>query len=381
MDFEFSREQTELYKSVVAFCKDRLQYDIVALDAEGTFSHKAWRSCADFGVLGWPVPKGLGASGYDVVTVAYLMEAFGYGCQDNSLAFAIGTQLWSIQTAISHFGSDEQVKRYMPGSVRGDLIGAYAMTEKGSGSDAFGLTSTAVRDGDDYVINGEKILITFAPIADFAIVFAKTDPAAGKWGISAFLIDADRPGYHALPFEQKMGLRTVPIGRISLQDCRVPATSLLGKPGAGTSIFNFSQGWERGLVLAPHIGAMQRLLDQCVDTARNRKRAGVPIGKHQAVSHRIAEMKLRLETARLLQYKTAWLQQIGKANLMEAALTKMHLSECLTQSSLEAIKIHGGEGYLSDFALERNFRDAVGATIYCGTSDLQRNIIAGLLGL
>lgn len=381
MEFDFSKEQIDLYESVVAFCEERLQYDVVALDAAGTFSRDVWRSCADFGVLGWPVPTEYGGMGHDITTVAYLMEAFGYGCEDNSLAFAIGTQLWSIQTALLHFGSDEQINKYMPGSICGDLIGAYAMTEKGSGSDAFGMSATAILDGDSYVMNGEKMLITFAPIADFAIVFAKTEPNAGKWGVSAFLVDTDNPGYHALPVEQKMGLRTVPIGRISLQDCRVPVTSLLGKPGAGTGIFNFSQGWERGLVLAPHIGAMQRLLEQCIDTARNRKRAGVPIGKHQAVSHRIANMKLRLETARLLQHKTAWLQQAGKSNLMEAALTKMHLSECLTKSSLEALAIHGGEGYLSEYGIERNFRDAVGATIYCGTSDMQRNIIAGLLGL
>ncbi len=381
MEFEFSKEQTELYQSVVAFCEEHLRYDVVTLDAAGTFSREAWQRCAEFGVLGWPIPTELGGAGHSITTAAYLMEAFGYGCEDNALAFAIGTQLWSIQTSLLHFGSDEQIDRYIPGSISGDRIGAYAMTEEGSGSDALGLSATAVRDGDDYVINAEKRLITFAPIADFAIVFAKTDPDAGNWGVSAFLVDAETPGYHALPVEQKMGLRTVPIGRISLQDCRVPATALLGKPGSGAGIFNHSQGWERGLVLAPHIGAMQRLLDQCVDVARNRKRAGVPIGKHQAVSHRIANMKLRLETARLLQYKTAWLQQVGKSNLMEAALTKMHLSECLAQSSLEALTIHGGEGYLSEFGVERNFRDAVGATIYCGTSDMQRNIIAGLLGL
>jgi alkylation response protein AidB-like acyl-CoA dehydrogenase len=311
MEFDFSEGQSKLYDSVVDFCVDRLQYDIIALDAAGEFPRDAWRSCADFGVLGWSAPSELGGAGHPITTVAHLMEAFGYGCKDNSLAFSIGTQLWSIQTSILHFGSDVQIEKYVPGSISGDLIGAYALTEEGSGSDALALSTTAVQDGDDYVLNGEKVLITFAPIADFSIVFAATDSAAGRWGISAFLVDADKPGYTALAVEQKMGLRTAPIGRIALDDCRVPATSLLGKPGAGASIFNFSQGWERGLVLAPHIGAMQRLLEQCVDFARERKRAGISIGKHQAVSHRIANMKLRLETARLLQYKTAWLQQTG----------------------------------------------------------------------
>ena len=243
MEFDFSKAQRDLYQSVIAFCEEQLRYDVVALDAEGTFSHEAWRACADFGVLGWPVPTEHGGAGHSITTAAYLMEAFGYGCEDNSLAFAIGTQLWSIQTSVLHFGSPEQIDRYIPGSISGDRIGAYAMTEEGSGSDAFGLAATAVRDGDDYVINAEKILITFAPIADFAIVFAKTDPDAGSWGVSAFLVDADTPGYNALPVEQKMGLRTVPIGRISLQDCRVPASSMLGKTGSGTGIFNFSQGF------------------------------------------------------------------------------------------------------------------------------------------
>ena len=381
MEFEFNNEQRELYQSVVEFCNKELQHDVVALDEAGTFAREAWSKCAEFGVLGWPVPVEHGGAGHPVTTVAYLMEALGYGCKDNSLAFGIGTQLWSIQPTLLHFGSDEQIERYIPGSVNGELIGAYAMTEVGSGSDALGLAATAERDGSDYIINGEKILITFAPIADFAIVFAKTDPDAGAWGVSAFVIDAANPGYEAQPAESKMGLRSIPIGRINLTNCRVPADAMLGKPGAGGSIFNFAQASERGLVLAPHLGALQRILNECIDTARNRKRNGIAIGKHQAVSHRIANMKLRLETARLLQYKTAWLQEVGQSNLMEAALTKMYLSECLTESSLEAIAIHGGEGYLSASGQERNFRDAVGATIYCGTSDMQRNIVASLLGL
>jgi hypothetical protein len=381
MVFEFSEEEERLYETVVAFCNEHLQYDIISHDAEGTFPRDAWQRCADFGVLAWPVPLELGGKALPVTTVAHLMEGIGYACEDNGLAFALGAQIWGVQTALLHFGNETQVRKYLPASISGKLIGAYAITEEGSGSDAFGMAATAEPDGEDYVINGEKVLVTFAPIADYAIVFAKTDASAGRWGISAFLVDSDTPGYMAHPVEPKMGLRTVPIGRISLKDCRVPATALLGKPGAGASLFNYSQGWERSLVLAPHLGAMRRLLDQCIEVARNRRRAGVPIGKHQAVSHRIAEMKLRLETARLLLYKTAWLQQNGKANLMEAALTKMYLSECLTQSSMDAIAIHGGEGYLTAAGIERNLRDALGATIYGGTTDLQRNIVAGLLGL
>lgn len=381
MDVEWNKEERDLYDSVVEFCRSDLQHDVTALDAQSTFSREAWKSCADFGVLGWRVPAELGGKGYPVTLAAFLMEAIGYGCEDNGLAFALGTQMWGIQTALLQFGSDAQIAKYLPGSIGGNVIGAHAMNEEGSGSDAFAIATTAVADGDDFVICGEKTLVTFAPLADFAVVFAKTAPEAGQWGISAFLVDADTPGYVAGDADFMMGLRTVPYSRVLLQDCRVPAESLLGKPGAGASIFGFIQMWERSLVLTPHLGAMQRLLDQCLVFARERKRAGVPIGKHQAVSHRIADMKLRLETARLLLYRTAQQQQDGSADLMGAALTKIYLSECLAQSGLDAIAIHGGDGYRTAIGIERNLRDAIGATIYSGTTDVQRNIVASLLGL
>jgi alkylation response protein AidB-like acyl-CoA dehydrogenase len=381
MDLDWNTEDRGLYDSVVAFCKDSLQEDVAALDADSEFPREAWKTCADYGVLGWRVPTEFGGKGYPVRLVAYLMEAFGYGCEDNGLAFALGTQMWGIQTALLNFGSEEQVAKYLPGLMRGDLIGAHAMNEDGSGSDAFAIAATAVEDGDHFLICGEKSLVTFAPIANFAIVFAKTAPDAGQWGISAFVVDADAPGYSASDPDAMMGLRTAPYGRVLLEDCRVPASSLLGKVGAGASIFSFIQLWERSLVLAPHVGAMQRLLDQSLSFARERQRAGVPIGKHQAVSHRIAEMKVRLETARLLLHNTARKQQEGTADLMDAALTKIYLSESLTQSALDAIAIHGGDGYLTAAGIERNLRDALGATIYSGTSDVQRNIVASLLGL
>lgn len=381
MDFEWTKEECDLYDEVVAFCKESLQHDVAALDAPSEFSRDAWKQCADFGVLRWRVPTEQGGKGYSATLSALLMEAIGYGCEDNGLAFALGTQMWGVQTALLQFGSDAQVDKYLPGSIRGELIGAHAMNEESSGSDAFAIATTAVPDGDDFVISGEKTLVTFAPLADFAVVFAKTAPDAGQWGISAFLVDADTPGYKAGDADEMMGLRTVPYGRVVLHDCRVPAESLLGKPGAGASIFSFIQMWERSLVLAPHVGAMHRLLDQCLAFARERKRAGLAIGKHQAVSHRIANMKLRLETARLLLYQTARQQQEGSSDLMAPALTKIYLSESLVQSGLDAIAIHGGDGYLTAAGVERNLRDAIGATIYSGTTDVQRNIVASLLGL
>lgn len=355
--------------------------DLERRDREGIFDRDRWRQAAELGVLRWAVPTARGGDGLDALTAVALMEALGETCRDNGLTFGLGAQMWGVQTALTHFGTEAQIARYLPGSMRGEQLTAYGMTEVESGSDAFGMAATAHRDGASYVLSGEKVYVTFAPVADFAIIFAKTNPDAGRWGISAFLVDADRPGYRAHPVEAKMGLRTVPFGRITLDECRVPVDARLGQEGAGASIFTFSQGWERSLVLAPQVGAMQRQLDACVAFARGRRRGGQAIGRHQAVAHRIATMKLRLETSRLLLYRTASLYTSGKSQPMEGALTKLHLAEAFVESSRDAIAIHGGEGYTSAAGVERDLRDALGGTIYGGTSDIQRNIVAGLLGL
>lgn len=381
MEFDWSGEQRGLFERVVAFAQAELAGGAIERDATCTFPRDLWQRCADFGVLGWAVPTELGGAGHSVTTAAYLMEALGYGCEDNGLTFGIGAQMWGVMTALGHFGSDAQKDKYLGGSMDGSLIAAYGITEEGSGSDAFGLEATARRDGDSFVLNGTKIYITFAPIADYAIVFAKTRPDAGRWGISAFLVDADTPGFVRESNQTKMGLRTIPYGSLRLEDCRVPADCLLGAEGSGASLFSYSQGWERSLVLAPQLGAMQRQLEACIAHARGTSRAGTPIGKHQAVSHRIADMKLRLELARLMLYKTAWLQEDGRPNLMEAALTKVYLSEAFTASSQAAIAVHGGAGYATQTGVERSLRDALGGTIYGGTVDIQRNIVSGLLGL
>lgn len=380
MEFSWSPEQQELYQSALRFAQVELGGDGVENDQANVFPKDLWRRCAEFGVLGWPVPREHGGHGHPPLTVVRLMEALGYGCRDNGLAFGLGTQMWGILNTLVHFGTPDQIARYVPGTVAGHLVAAFAINEETSGSDAFGIGATATRDGRDYVLDGEKTLVTFAPMADFTIVFARTDPSAGRWGISAFLVDADTPGYTAHPNEPKMGLRTVPFGRLTLEGCRVPEDRLLGKEGAGAGIFASSQGWE-ALIMAPQLGAMQRLMEECIDTARNRVRGGKPIGRHQAVSHRIADMKLHLETARLLLYRTAWLLENGRPTLMDAALTKIHLSEAFTQSSLAAIAIQGGAGYTVAAAVERNLRDAIGATLYSGTADIHRNIVSGLLGL
>ncbi len=379
MDFSRTPQQLELFRSTRDFAADVLNGDVSQRDQNNLFSRSLWKACADHGVLSWPMATT--DQPHTAANASYLMEALGQGCEDNGLTFALGAQMWSVQLPLQHFGSQELIDATLPGLISGETIGAFAITEAGSGSDAFALQTTATLDGDHYLLNGEKTMITLAPVADVAIVFATTNPAVKQWGISAFLVDAKTPGFTASENRPKMGLRTVPFGDITLDNCRVPASCLLAREGAGSSIFSYSQSWERSLVLAPQLGAMQRLIDDSVAFANNRHRSNSAIGKHQAVSHRIADMRIRLETSRLLLYKIAWLLDQGQQNLLEAAIAKTHISEAFVETCHDALSIHGGSGYITATGIERNLRDAVGATIYGGTVDIQRNIIAGMTGV
>lgn len=355
--------------------------DVVARDREGRFAHEEYARCAERGLLRLAAPPEYGGDPVDLMTAMLMLEGLGYGCPDNGLTFALNAQLWTVQHPIVRFGSDEQKERFLPDLCAGRAIGVHALTEVESGSDAFSLAMHAQRDGDTYILNGVKRYITLGPLADTILVFATVDPAKGKWGVTAFLVEASRAGVELGPMQHKMGLRTVPFGDITFEDCVVPVSNRLGPEGAGVSISNHSLEIERCCILASQLGAMERQLEGAVEYARERHQFGQPIGKFQAVSHRAADMKLRLETARLLLYKVAWLKERDQPAMMEAALLKLHLSEAFVASGLDAIRIHGGAGYLSEGGVERDLRDAIGGVLYAGTSDIQRNIVARLLGL
>ncbi|MCG8442112.1 MAG: acyl-CoA dehydrogenase family protein, partial [Caulobacterales bacterium] len=232
-----------------------------------------------------------------------------------------------------------------------------------------------------HVLNAAKSYITSAPICDLAIVFAVTNADAKQWGISAFIVEAGTDGFARSPVRDKMGLRSTQMGDLTLTDCFVPDANRLGPEGVGLSMFAKAMESERGYIFASQVGRMDRQLDEAVAYARGRKAFGQPIGKFQSVANRIVDMKLRLETARTLLYKVAWLEDQGLPLSMEASLANLHLAECFVASSLDAIRVHGARGYVSEFEVERDLRDGVGGLIYSGTSDIQRAIIAGLLGL
>jgi alkylation response protein AidB-like acyl-CoA dehydrogenase len=381
VDFSLSAEQRELTEAAAGFARRELNRDLVKREDAGEFPREAWQACARFGVQGLPVPAGLGGAGADVVTTALVMEALGYGCQDNGLLFSLNAQMWSIELPLVAFGTEAQQRAYLPGMVSGGLIGAHAMTEPGSGSDALHMRTRAVQHGDHYVLDGAKQYITNAPVGDVFLVYAVDPGRPAPCGISAFLVDAGTPGLVVSGSFEKMGLRTSPMGEVTLQECLVPAESRLGPEGAGMAIFTSSMEWERSCLFASVVGAMRRQLEACTEHARSREQFGQPIGKFQGVSGKLADMYVRLEAARSLIYRVAWLKAQGRSAPAEAAAAKLFTSEAFVRSSQDAIQVHGAFGYMKDAGIERDLRDAVAGTIYSGTSEIQRVVLARMLGL
>ncbi len=382
MDFSWTDEQLKFRAKVEAFASQLDGNDLIERDRESRFSSANWQRCADFGIQSMSVPaKYHSGDETDFLTAMLAMEGLGYSCRDVGLAFALNAQMWTVQLPVVHAGTEAQQQRYLPRLCDGSLIGAHAITEPETGSDVFAMKTTATPCDGGYRLNGTKRYVSLAPVADMALVFATIDASLGRWGVTAFLVDLDSDGCRRGEPQYKMGLRTVPIGDIEFDNCFIEVAARLGEEGSGLSLSNSFLEWERCCILASQLGTMQRQLEDTIRFARKRKQFGKAIGKFQAVSHRIADMRLRLETARLLLYKVAWLKHSGQPAMLEAAMLKLHLAESFAASSLDAIRVHGGAGYMSENGVERDLRDAVGGLLYAGTSDIQRNIIAGMLGL
>lgn len=383
MDFTWPQEYLDFKARVTEFAQSELNGDPVADDRDQRFPFELWAKCADFGIQALPLPAKYGGPLEEVDFLRALlgMEALGYGCRDNGLALALNAQMWTVQVPIRDFGNEEQKQRYLPALAKGDLVGAHALTEMEAGSDVMAMKLRAEKVDGGYRLNGDKRYITAGPIADVVLIFAVTNPEHGAWGISAFLVDKGTPGFIQSEKQNKLGMRSVPIGSFEFNDCFLPDTAILGRPGLGFAITNHSLEYDRCCIMASQLGAMQRQLEESVAYAKTRKQFGQSIGKFQAVSHRLVDMRVRLETARLLLYKVAWLKQQGESVVMEAAMLKLHLSESFVASSMDAMRTRGGDGYLGGGGADRNLRDAVGGLIYAGTSDIQKNIIAKYLGL
>jgi L-prolyl-PCP dehydrogenase len=381
MDFAFTPEQLEVKDEVARFARNELNEGLARREKESSFSREGWDKCAAFGIHGLPFPRQYGGQEADLLTTMLAMEGLGLGCKDSGLIFAINAQMWAVQTPLWHFGTEAQQRKYLPRLCSGETIGAHAMSEPGAGSDSSALRTTAVRRGDLWILNGAKTFVTNAPMADLFVVFATTNPARGFMGVTGFVVEKGAPGLRVGKPIEKMGLKTSPMAELAFEDCEIPADALLGTEGGGAAVFASSMEWERGSLLASYIGAMERQMRTCIDYACERRQFNKPIGKFQSVANKIVDMKVRMETSRLLLYKVAWLKTAGRDAVLDAAIAKLHLSECWVQSCLDAVQIHGGYGFMTEFEIERDLRDSVATRIYSGTSEIQRNIIAARLGL
>jgi alkylation response protein AidB-like acyl-CoA dehydrogenase len=380
VDFNWTEEQAQFREAAVKFAREELNDGLRERDRKEEFNRSGWTKCANFGIQGLPIPKEYGGMGADPLTTVGVLERLGYGCQDNGLLFSINAHLWTLAMPLLDFGDEEQKRRYLPRLCNGELIGGNAMSEPGSGSDAYSLRATAERRGDRYLLNGSKIFVTNGPVGDLFVVFASVDRTRGPGAISSFLVEKGFPGFKTGRTLEKMGLRTSPMSELYFEDCEVPVENRLGREGNGQSLFTHSMTWERSCILASAVGAMERLLESTISYARERKQFGQSIGKFQLVATKIVDMRMRLDEARAALYRTAWLNGRRKRIYLEAALTKLTISENWVKCAEDALQVHGGYGYMAEYQIERELRDALGSRLYSGTSEIQRMLVASLLG-
>ncbi|MFK7996910.1 MAG: acyl-CoA dehydrogenase family protein [Granulosicoccus sp.] len=380
MDFNCTTAQTALIQNVADFVTHVVNPALAPVPDPANFDHSLWKTCAEHGLLACGMPEPWGwADRSDYLSTILVLESVGYACTDNALPFALAAQGCTVQHTLLHHGSDAQIDAYLPGCIAGDLLGSHAMTEPAAGSDSSAVALTAERQNDGYVLNGEKLMITLAPVADFHVVFATINPAAGRWGITSFIVDSNTPGLDVSGPMKKLGLESIPMGRLRFDNCFIPESARLGPEGAGAAIAHKSLEVERTAILASQVGRMRRQLESAVQHAKQRQQFGKPIDQFQAVSHRLADMRVRLETAQLLLYKTAWKLDQQQNAILESSMLKLLISESFLASSMDAMRVHGGYAYIDDHHSGIDTQDALGGVLYAGTSDIQRNIIAGLL--
>jgi hypothetical protein len=380
-DFPLSPEHVELREQVAAFAREQLAGNVIARDRNEEFWREGWARCARFGLLGLPIPATYGGSGLGMLATIAAMEGLGRGCRDAGLVFSLNAQMWSFELPVLLHGTEDQKRRWLPRLCAGEIIAVHGMTEPGAGSDPSGITTRFRPTADGYVLSGTKSFITNGPVADAILVFATDDPARGHIGLTGFLVERGTPGLSFGKPMEKMGLRSSPMGEVVLEDVGVPREARLGPEGAGMRIFNSSMEWERACIFASHVGTMERQLEGAIRYARTRRQFGRPVAKFQSVQDRLVDMQIRLDAARLLVYRVGWLKDRGKSAVAEAAAAKLFVSEMYAESALDAVRVHGGYGYMTEFEVERGLRDAVGALLYSGTSEMQRRIIAAYLGL
>jgi alkylation response protein AidB-like acyl-CoA dehydrogenase len=374
MDFELAEEQQMVRETTRAFVEREVKPVAQRLDREAIYPSELVKRLGELGLMGILVPQEFGGSGMDLLSCVVAMEEISKAWA--SLAVAMSVQNSLVCAPIARFGSAAQKKKYLPSLARGERLGCYALTEPGSGSDAGSIQTRAKRVDDDFVLNGNKIFATNGNRADLAIVYAVTDPARGKKGISAFIVEKNSPGFVVGKLEDKLGLRSSDTASLLFEDCPVPGENLLGTEGEGFTIALATLDGGRIGIAAQALGIAQGCLEESVAYAQQRRQFGRAIAEFEAIQWMLADMATEIDAARLLTYRAAWLAEQGRTFTKEAAMAKLFASEAANRAAYKAIQIFGGYGYTKEFAVERFFRDARITTIYEGTSEIQRLVIA-----
>ena len=374
MDFGFTQEHHQLRKTIRAFAEAEMLPHVMEWDESQVFPVDILQKLGDLGALGAVFPEDLGGSGYSYVDYSILVEELAR--VDPSIALSLAAHVSLCSNHIFLAGSDEQRRAYIPGLASGETIGAWALTEPESGSDAGGTRTAAIRRGDCWVLNGSKTFITNAHIADIFVVMAMTDRAQASHGISAIIVEKNTPGFRIGKKENKLGMRCSPTGELIFTDCQVPAASLIGKHGEGfiDSLRVLDGG--RISIAALSVGAAQGAYEASLEYSKQRKQFGRSISEFQVIQNKLADMATEIEAARLLTLRAAWMKDTGAGVNKESSMAKLYASEVAVRVANEAVQIHGGYGFIKDYPVEKFYRDVKLCTIGEGTSEIQRLVIA-----
>ena len=369
-----TQDQTLIRDAVRAFVQEQIWPHAARWDKEHHFPKDVHRGLAELGCYGICVPEAWGGAGLDYTTLAVVLEEIAAG--DGGTSTVISVTNCPVNAILMAYGNDDQKRQWLTLLAQGQMLGAFCLTEPHVGSDASALRTTATKDGDHYVINGYKQFITSGQHGDVAIVIAVTDKAAGKKGMSAFIVPTTTPGYVVARLEDKLGQHSSDTAQIRLDNCRIPASHLIGREGEGYKIALSALEGGRIGIAAQSVGMARSAYECALTYAKQRESFGQPIFNHQAVGFRLAEMATQIEAARALVMHAAALRDAGQPCLKEAAMAKLFASEMAEKVCSDAIQVHGGYGYVSDFPVERIYRDVRVCQIYEGTSDIQKIIIA-----
>ncbi len=380
MDFAFTREQQMFKKEIIRFARKEIVPRVQDHDRREAFDFESFRKLGDFGILGLHFPEEYGGSGADVTTTVMAGEALGEAGVDGGLTLAYGAHSFLCADTIFCHAAEAQRKKYVPRLANGEWIGCMGLTEPDAGSDVASMKTTAEKKDGRYVLNGSKIFITNGPIADVAVVYAKTDPEQKHAGISAFIVEKGTKGFEAGPPLVKMGVRTSQTSELFFNNCEIPEENLLGKEGEGFNMSLQTVEWDRSALLAPFVGAAKYMLSACADYAKKREQFGRAIGRFQATKHKLANIRIFYEAAQSLAYKIAWCKDQGRPlNHLEAAVAKLFVGDWSMEPANDAMVLFGGYGFCHEYNMERIFRDSRLAPIGGGTSDIQKMIISKLI--